>query len=209
MTTPTDRSRPMPQTQRAPRSLAWLLLVGGLIGLAAAATLLIEKIELIKDPNYIPTCSLNPVMACGSVMKSWQAEVFGLPNPVIGIAAFGMVIATGAALLAGARMARWFWLAFLAGTAFGAVFVTWLAHQSLYTIGTLCPYCMVVWTVTIPIFFFTAAHVLSGRDQDPDVEPSGVGGFVHDFRWVLTLFWFGLVIALILVRFWYYWSSLI
>lgn len=199
----------MTPTHRIPKAYGSLLLVSGLIGLLAAATLLVEKIELIKDPNYIPTCSINPIMACGSVMKSWQAEVFGVPNPLIGIAAFGMVMATGAAVLAGARMARWFWLTFLAGTTFGAVFVTWLAFQSLYSIGTLCPYCMVVWSVTIPIFFFTAAPVLSGRIHDPDAVPSGIGGFFHDFRWVLVFFWFGLIIALILVRFWYYWSTLI
>lgn len=178
-----------------PVRLAWFYLVGGLIGLVMSVTLLVEKIELIKDPDYIPSCSLNPVMACGSVMKSWQAEVFGIPNPVIGIAAFGMVIAAGAALLAGARLARWFWWLFLVGTAFGAVFVTWLAYSSLYDIGMLCPYCMVVWSVTIPMFFLTAAHVLRG--------------FFHDFRWVLVFFWFGLVLALITVRFWSYWSTLI
>lgn len=182
-------------TSTAPIRLAWLYVIGGIVGLVASATLLIEKIELIKDPTYIPTCSFNPVMACGTVMTSWQGELFGFPNPVIGIAAFGMVIAAGAALLAGARLARWFWFGMLAGTAFGAVFVTWLAYMSLYDIGMLCPYCMVVWAVTIPMFVLTAAHVLQG--------------FWRDFRWVLIFFWFGLVTALILVRFWDYWSTLL
>lgn len=175
--------------------LAWLYVIGGLIGLFFSAVLLIEKIELLKDPDYIPSCSLNPVMACGSVMKSWQAETFAIPNPIIGIAGFAMVLATGAALLAGARLARWFWLTLFAGTAFGAAFVTWLAYSSLYDIGMLCPYCMIVWTVTIPMFVLTGAHVLRG--------------FFHDFRWVLMLFWFGLVLALITVRFWSYWSTLL
>lgn len=195
---------PMSNSTPPPLRLAWLYLIGGLIGLVASATLLIEKIELIKDPGYIPSCSFNPVMACTSVMQSWQAEVFGIPNPVIGVAAFGMVIATGAALLAGARLARWFWIVFLAGTVFGVGFVSWLAYQSLYSIGFLCPYCMVVWAVTVPIFVFTAAHVLTGRDREPDAT-----GFWHDFRWVLMFFWFGMVIALIIVRFWSYWSTLI
>jgi uncharacterized membrane protein len=195
---------------RTPRALAWLLVVGGAIGLLAAAALLIERIELLKDPTYIPTCSFNPVMACGSVMQSPQSELLGFPNTIIGIAAFGVVVTVGAALLAGARFARWFWALLLIGTALGFVFVTWLAHQSLYAIGTLCPYCMVVWAVTVPIFVFTAAHVLAGRDRDPDATPeSGVGGFFLTFRWVIMLFWFGLVAALILQRFWWYWSTLL
>ncbi|MDO5503079.1 MAG: vitamin K epoxide reductase family protein [Actinomycetia bacterium] len=208
-TRPTDPAVTERAPARSTRNLGWLLLIGGLIGLLASAVLLIEKIELIRDPDYIPTCSFNPVMACGSVMTSWQGEVFGIPNPIIGVAAFPMVMALGAALLAGARPARWFWGLFLAGTTFGALMVTWLAHQSLYSIGFLCPYCMVVWAVTIPIFVFTLAHVASGRDQDPDAHPStGFGGTVLSLRWVLIFFWFGLWTALILVRFWDYWSTL-
>ena len=200
----------MTATSRTPRALAWLYVIGGLIGLVAAAALLIERIELLKDPDYIPTCSLNPVMACGSVMTSWQGELFGFPNPILGVAAFAVVVTIGAGLLAGARFARWFWLSLLAGTVLGFLFVTWLAHQSLYAINYLCPYCMVVWAVTVPIFVFTAAHVLAGRDQDPDASPeTGIGGFFLTFRWVILLFWFGLVIALIVVRFWSYWSTLL
>ena len=59
------------------RTLGWLLLVGGLLGLAAAFVLAVEKYALLADPAYVPTCSLNPVLSCGSVMSSLQAEVFG------------------------------------------------------------------------------------------------------------------------------------
>lgn len=86
-------------------------------------------------------------------MTTEQAEVFGFPNPVIGIASFAVVATVGVALLAGAQFARWFWLGMLIGTGAGVVFVHWLAFQSLYRIGALCPYCMVVWAVMIPTFW--------------------------------------------------------
>ena len=36
----------------------------------------------------MPTCSINPVLACGSVINTPQASVFGPPNPLIGVGAF-------------------------------------------------------------------------------------------------------------------------
>ena len=78
---------PAPLT--APRSeqkLGVLLLVGGLIGLVAAMVLLLEKLALLVNPDYIPFCNVSPVLSCGSVMTTPQAEAFGIPNPVLGIA---------------------------------------------------------------------------------------------------------------------------
>ena len=36
----------------------------------------------------------------------------------------------------------------------------WLIFQSLYVIGALCPYCMAVWAVTIPICWYVTLHNL-------------------------------------------------
>jgi uncharacterized membrane protein len=96
-----------PEPARSPttRALAWWLLVGGLVGLVAAFVLAVEKYALLADPTYVPSCSLNPVLSCGSVMASPQAEAFGFPNPLLGVAGFAVVAATGAALLAGGRLA--------------------------------------------------------------------------------------------------------
>ena len=41
------------------------------------------------------------------------------------------------------------------------VFVHWLIYQSVFVIGALCPYCMVVWAVTIPTFFYVTVHNLA------------------------------------------------
>jgi len=126
------------------RGLAVLLLVGGLVGFAAAFVLAVEKFRVLTNPFYVPSCSVNATVDCGSVMTSPQAEVFGFPNPLLGIAGFAVVAATGAALLAGARLAGWYWAGLQAGVTAGVVFVHWLIGQSVLVIGALCPYCMVV-----------------------------------------------------------------
>lgn len=95
-------------------------------------------------------------------MDSPQASAFGFPNPLIGIAAFAVVVAVGVALLTGYRPPRWVWSGLQLGVTFGVVFVHWLVFRSLYRIHALCPYCMVVWVVTIAIFWYTTLHNLDG-----------------------------------------------
>ncbi|MBF6541244.1 vitamin K epoxide reductase family protein, partial [Nocardia farcinica] len=115
-----------------PRLLPWLLLIGGLLGTVAASVLTVEKMARLRDPAYVPSCSLNPIVSCGSVMDSPQAAAFGLPNSVLGIAGFAVVTTVGAGLLSGARFQRWFWLGLQAGVSFGVVFVHWSNSQILW-----------------------------------------------------------------------------
>ena len=191
------------------RGLAVWLLAGGLLGFVAAFVLAVEKYALLADPAYVPTCSLNPVLSCGSIMASSQAEAFGFPNPLLGIAGFPVVAATGAVLLAGGRLTEWFWAALQAGVTAGVVFVHWLMFASLYRIDALCPYCMVVWAVTIPLF--TAVTLRNLTAWAPQL-PSGVNAAVTTMRArhsILLTAWFLLIVAAITQRFWLYWSSLV
>ena len=196
------------EDEGAGRALAWLLLVGGLLGTAAAFVLTVEKVALLTDPAFVPSCNLNPVLSCGSIMETAQAEVFGFPNPLIGLVGFPVLAATGAALLAGAHLARWYWLGLQAGLTLGVVFVGWLIYQSLYRIGALCPYCMAVWAVVIPSFWYvTLSNLRRGR--------LGVGGSgpvvraaMTNHAVVLTCVAVG-ILALITHRFWDYWVSVV
>jgi uncharacterized membrane protein len=190
----------------ARRGLSTLLAVAGAIGFIASFVLAVERIALLKDPDYVPTCSFNPILSCGSVMQSWQAEVFGFPNPLIGIAAFAVVTTIGVVLLTGATLPRWFWLGLEAGALLGVLFVHWLIVQSLYSIGALCPYCMVVWVVTIPIFWYLTAHNLQAGHLS---APASLRRFVVRNRGLVLAIWYLVVIGLVLVRFWDYWSSLV
>lgn len=191
------------------RTLPWILAIGGLIGFIAAFVLMLERIEIYKVPGYSPTCDLSPLISCGSVMRTWQAALFGFPNPLIGVASFPIVVTVGMALLAGAKFKRWFWLGLELGTALGVIFITWLFTQSVYVIGALCPYCMVVWSVTIPIFFYTTLYNLrTGVIPTPKSLKRPVV-FVQRHHGDVLLLWYLAIIVAILNHFWYYWSSLI
>jgi uncharacterized membrane protein len=194
------------------RTWPYILTIGGLIGFVAAFVLTVEKIELFKNPNYVPTCNLSPLLSCGSVMKTHQAAAFGFPNSLIGMMGFAVVTTIGMILLAGvdaSKVKRWFWLGLQAGTIFGIGFVTWLQYQSIFTIKALCPYCMVVWTVMIPIFLYTTLYNLrTGVIPTPGSLKKFVA-FLQRHHGDILVVWYGLIIFIILNHFWYYWKTLI
>lgn len=185
------------------RGSAWWVLIAGVIGLLASADLLIEKIETLKDAEYVPSCSINPVLACGSVINTPQASVFGPPNPLFGVIGFTVVVVSGVLAVARVRLPRWYWVGLMTGTALAVVFIHWLIYQTLYEIGALCPYCMVVWAVTVPLLVVVAAIALRPLAANP------LAHALFRWRWSLVALWFVAVLLLILVRFWYYWSTLL
>lgn len=183
-------------------SALWVL-IAGIMGLAAAATLTIEKIEILINPAYVPSCSINPVLSCGSVMITPQASAFGFPNPLIGIAGFAVVVTTGVLAVAKVRLPQWYWAGLAVGVGLGVVFVHWLIFQSLYRIGALCPYCMVVWTIMIPLFVVVTSVALR------PLAGNAVLRSLYQWRWSIVALWFTAIILMILMRFWNYWSTLI
>jgi uncharacterized membrane protein len=187
------------------RLLPWMLTGGGAVGLLAALVLTVEKIALLRDPAYIPSCSINPVLSCGSVMKTPQAEAFGFPNPLLGIVGFAVVTTIGVAILAGAKFARWFWLGLQAGATFGVLFVHWLIYQSLYRIGALCPYCMIVWAVTIPIFWYITLHNM----REATGSWRRTGEILARYHTVALITWYTTIVLAVLQAFWSYWVTLL
>ena len=183
-------------------SAVWVL-IAGVVGLIAALTLTIEKIELLINPAYVPSCSINPVLSCGSVMVTPQASVFGFPNSLLGIVGFAVVLVTGVLAVGKVALPRWYWVGLATGTLLATVFVQWLIFQSLYHIGALCPYCMVVWTVTIPLLAVVASIALQPLAGNP------VARVLYQWRWSLVALWFTAVLLMILAQFWDYWSTLL
>ena len=149
---------------RRPLSLAIVLIVTGVIGWYAAFSLTLDKLAVLENPQADLDCNLSVIVQCGVNLGSWQGALLGFPNPLLGLGGFVAPIAVGVALLAGASFARWFWIAFNVGVLGAFAFCLWLAYQSIFNLGTLCPWCMLVWSVTIPMFWtLTLANARAGR----------------------------------------------
>lgn len=195
-----DRDIDSDSDASADRGLGLLLLIGGAIGVLCASILLIEKIHLLQDKidgkAGTLSCDINPFVSCGNVINTDQASVFGFPNPLMGVAGFAIVATLGVLLIARVKLPAFVWLGLQAGTIFGIAFVTWLQSQSLYVINSLCPYCMVVWAVTIPIFIWVSARNL--RAFAPN---NGVTHFVSDWTLLITVLWYVAVASAIWFEF--------
>ncbi|MET7456627.1 vitamin K epoxide reductase family protein [Streptomyces sp. NPDC005574] len=185
-------------------AFALLVVITGAAGLLASWVITIDKFKLLEDPGFTPGCSLNPVVSCGSVMKSGQASVFGFPNPMLGLVAYAMVVCVGVSLLAKARFPGWYWLLLDAGCLFGVGFVSWLQFQSLYRINALCLWCCLAWVATILLFWYVTSFVVRHRFLP---APDGLRAFLTEFTWVVPVLHIGIVGMLVLTRWWDFWTS--
>ncbi|HZP55854.1 MAG TPA: vitamin K epoxide reductase family protein [Candidatus Saccharimonadales bacterium] len=191
------------------KSLPWILLIGGFIAMLASILLSIEVFNRLKNPHFVPICNLNPVLSCTSVADSTQSHVFAFPNYFIGIAGYAAVAFLGLAMMAGAKFARWFWQLIEVGLIFAIAFITWLQFETLYRIGALCIFCMIVWAMTIPIFVYVTLFNFRENNIKTSKKAKSVIEFAQRHHGDIILVWFLIIIALILKRFWYYWSTLV
>lgn len=142
-----------------PLGLAIALVVLGAVGFVAAFALTLDKLRILEDPSYVPGCNVSVLIGCSKNLGSAQGSIFGFPNPLLGLAGWTATIAVGVGVLAGARFARWFWLAYGVGVVGALALVVYLITVSLTQLFVLCPWCMVTWAVTIPTFWLTMLHL--------------------------------------------------
>ena len=184
------------------RQTAWILMIGDLIGISASIELIIQKIAVLSNPDFVPNCDINPVLSCGSVINTAQAAIFGFPNPVLGVIGFTSVIMFGALLFAGVELPRSMWLGLNIGALAGMFLIIWLVGQSLYVIGALCPWCMVVWAITIPIFWQVTTDNLAGNRLSLGKSLSEI---IVTLKWILVASSYLIIMALIFVRWSDFW----
>lgn len=142
------------------RSDAWIfttMAVSAMLSLIAAFVLSVESIEIAKNPNAVLSCSINVIINCASVMKHPSSELFGFPNPFLGLMAEPVVITVAIAGLAGIRFPRAFMAVAQVGYAAGFIFAYYLFFVSVFAIGALCPWCLLV-TLSTTLVFMSLLH---------------------------------------------------
>jgi uncharacterized membrane protein len=185
---------------RRPTALAILLIVGGFLGLIGAFALTLDKIAVLQDPNFVPNCNFSVLVQCGRNLSSPEGSVFGFPNPLLGLMGFPAPIAVGTGILAGARFSRWFWLLFNAGMLGALGFVIWLISVSIFRLGTLCPWCMLVWTVVIPMTFATTFFNVSAGNLAAKAQLRRIGAALYGWTPLLSLLAYVAVAVIAQVR---------
>lgn len=140
------------------------MLAGSLLSLLASLVLSIDAVELAGDPFSELSCNISEKISCATVALSWQASVLGFPNAFIGLMTEPVVITIAVAGLAGCAFPKWFMLTAWAAYAAGLAFALWLFHQAYFSIGALCPWCLLVTATTIVVFAsMTRVNILKGN----------------------------------------------
>lgn len=190
------------------KTFPYILITGGIIGLLASFLLEIDAFELIKNPAAKLPCNINPFISCTSVANTWQSHVFGFPNSILGIIAFSMLLAIGIMLFSGGRSRKPLWLLVNLGTLAAMAFVMWFFYESVYKIGSLCAYCMVVWTITWPLFLYTTIwnfkenhFAVSSLKIKTQKIIDKIGHFISNNHVQILVIWYLVIILLIVFHF--------
>lgn len=154
------------------RTSAWVMLAAGVAGLIASFILTTDKFKILKDAGYTPSCNINATLNCKSVMLSDQAEVFGFPNSIIGIGAFSMMLVISVLLFFGVGLPKLFLQLATTGTVLAVIFCHWLAYQTTFEIGALCPYCMVAWVATLLVLSVLLRELIDIKEKATEDEDS-------------------------------------
>jgi uncharacterized membrane protein len=140
---------------------AWIfgtMLFSSVLSLIASFVLAVDAVKLAADPTAELSCDINAVISCGTVAAAWQSQLLGFPNAFLGLIAEPVVITIAVACLGGVRFPRWFMCAAQVVYTVGLGFAYWLFYQSMFHIGALCPWCLLV-TLSTTLVFATLTHV--------------------------------------------------
>lgn len=189
--------------QKANRVIFGIMLFAGILALTAAFTLTLNKFAVLENPNTELACSVNLILDCSKVMSTWQSEVFGFPNMIIGLMAFSVVITIAVLGLSGAKFPRWFLIAGNVGFLLGTIFSYWLFFQSVYAIQILCPWCLLV-TVATTLIFSTMTHYNLKQNTFGFAKKTNakVQAFLAaGYHQMIVIGWLVLMVALVILKF--------
>ncbi|WP_308492737.1 vitamin K epoxide reductase family protein [Microbacterium terrisoli] len=144
---------------RAGMAIFWI--VAGVIAWAVSFLIYLEYVGQLTDAPPRFSCDFSPFITCGPNLLSPLGNLLGFTNAIIGMVLFlGPVFAGVGALAAPAGMRAWYWRTFALFGLAGFVLVHVFAYNSVFVYGTLCPWCMVIWLMTIPFFWSVAGWTL-------------------------------------------------
>lgn len=195
--------KPLKDDQKNNTWLFGTMLLFGIFAFVAAFVLSVEKLEIIKDPDAVLSCSVNLVLNCASVMKTPQASLFGFPNSYIGVAGFAIVITVAMGGLLRVKYSRAYLVTAQVFYGLGLLFAYWLFFNSVYVIGILCPWCLVVTFATTIIFEtllrYNLRHNHFGLSKVVDKRVQA--WLDKDFDKLVVAAWLLLMIALVILKF--------
>jgi uncharacterized membrane protein len=179
------------------------MLVSACLSLIASFVLSVDALALAADPGASLSCNINSVISCGTVGSSWQAHLFGFPNAYLGMLAEPVVITIAVASLGGVRFPSWFMFSAQVVYSLGFIFAYWLLYQSMFVIGAMCPWCLLV-TASTTLVWVTLTHV-NVRDRNlllpPRVQSRLAGWIEADLDAIAVVIWLLILVLVVVLKY--------
>jgi uncharacterized membrane protein len=120
-----------------------LVFLVALCGMGLSVYYFYVEQQVAKNPEYKPVCDINDRFSCIATIKSQYAKLLFVPNSLIGIAYYALIMML--AVTCCPTMVQ-----YLSFTAVIASFA--LAYLSFIKIKTMCPVCVAIYVVNFILF---------------------------------------------------------
>lgn len=179
--------------------LGIISLVAGVLGWLASLRLFLDYTAGLKDSSYIPSCDLSAVVGCAKNYESAYGSLLGFSNTVLGFTLFTIPVLMGILILARVQLPRWVYSGYSFGLVGAVALITFLQCASFLDLKTLCIYCLLIWTVTIPLFWSSLSVSLdlrlSPEDRAHRITSRGLYGIIVENWWLFALVHYAAVLA--------------
>lgn len=156
--TMTGRDAP---TYRPATGTAILWIVTAVVSWTVSFLLYREYIGQLTDAPPMLSCNISPFITCGPNLLAPAGNLLGFTNAILGMVLFlGPIFAGVGAMASPAGMHAWYWRVFATFVLGGYLLVHVFAYRSIFEFGSLCPWCLIVWLMTIPLFWSVAGWTL-------------------------------------------------
>jgi len=129
-------------TVKRPKISYGLIVLGAAMGALASFMQLIEKLQLLKNPESNLLCNVNSVLNCTNVLNASQSSVFGFPNSMMSLVLFVLFLGVGLVGVTGGVVTRFTRLLIHFLSLFTLGFGMWFLWQSTFSIAAICLYCI-------------------------------------------------------------------
>lgn len=180
-----------------------VVVVFSITGFISSFVLTLERIYLLENPGAKLSCSINTTFNCATVMNSWQSEVLGFPNPLLGISGYTITGVIAVFYLLQKKVNKFFGYAGFYGSLAAVIFSYWLLYHSMYVINSLCPYCLVSCVSATMIFYAFLIYALQNNYLKFGENLNNNINILINKGWYITpiSIWIMLMVVLIYLRF--------
>lgn len=173
---------------RPSRAMAIWWIAAGVAGGIVSFLLYHEYIAQLRGDTPLISCSISPVVTCGPNLLSPGGNLLGFSNSVIGMVLFtGPIFAGASALAATEGLRAWYWRTYTVFVAGAFLLVHFFAYRSVFEYSSLCPWCMIIWLVTIPLFGTVIGWTLRAGVWGTGAVVVRVGGVILSWLPLLVL----------------------